>query len=596
MAKRPNPAAEARLDAQVNEAIELQQRGQLAKGVEMLRRHATQAPWHFGVNFTLARMLVLSNQPVQAKYFLERAQAMAPDHPEVLLVAAHIHEAAADAQSAVDCYDKILAQRPNDPEAYSGKGKMLIELERPDEAFACMQRAVELAPKEPGYVSALGIHTLENGLPHDACSILRKACALDPKDPGPHASLAYAMNYDHLVSPEDVYQAHAAYGRIVERAIPPKRSFANSPDPDRTLRIAFVSRDMREHSVAYFFEPLLEHHDPERLHISCYSLSRKGDHVTDRLKDHADAWREAGPLDFTQLCEQFAKDRIDIAVDLSGLGSGNRLLAFAARPTPVSLTWCGYPNTTGLTRITARLIDAITDPPPQADALAAERLGRIDGCFLCYRPPQGSPEPVPDTGNDHVVFGSFNATKKYTPPTLDAWAQMLTRVPGSTLMLKHRRMRIPDVQRHFRDAFAERGVDPDRLDLRLAVDDTCEHLKIYYEVDIGLDPFPYNGTTTTCEALAMGVPVVALRGDRHQARVGASLLTAVGLEDLVADSPEAYVDAAVALAEDHERRRAMRAGMRERVLTSALCDGPGFADRFERAVRAVWRTWCQDPR
>ncbi|MEQ8770327.1 MAG: tetratricopeptide repeat protein [Phycisphaerales bacterium] len=595
MARRPSAAAEARIDAQINDAVRMQQAGQLAQAVEMLRRLVPKAPNHFGLNYTLAKILLLSNQPEQAKYFLERTETIAPDHPDVLLIGAHLCEASRDAQGAVDRYDKILAQRPNDPEALSGKSKMLIELERPDEATECLRRAIAAAPNEPGYRAQLGVHTLENGQPHDACVILREACALTKSDPSPYASLAYAMNYDHLVTPEDVLEAHAAYGRIVERGIPPKTSFPNAPDPDRTLRVAFVSRDMREHSVAYFFEPILEHHDPDKIFMACYSLSRHKDDVTARLESHADLWRDAGPLDFTQLCEQFAKDRIDVAIDLSGLGAGNRLLAFAARPAPVSITYCGYPNTTGLTRMTARLIDAITDPPPTADALAAEKLVRIDGCFLCYRPMADAPAPKPDTGNERVVFGSFNATKKYTPQTLDAWAEILKRVPDAKLVLKHRRMRIPDVQKHFRDELASRGVDPDRIDLRLAVDDTAGHLAVYDQIDIGLDPFPYNGTTTTCEALWMGVPVVGLAGDRHQARVGASLLHAVGLDELVGDSMESYTDKAVALAEDADRRRSLRAGMRERVANSILCDGPGFADRFERAVRGVWRSWCENP-
>lgn len=596
MARRPNPAMDAKMDAQVQVALEMQSRGQIAQAIEMLRKNITKNPAHFGTNYAMARLHIFSNKPEQAGYFLERAETAAPDHPEVLMLRASLHESSHDPQKAVDCYNAILTVDPGHTEALSGKSRMLIELERPDEAFECLRRAVELAPEESSYRAQLGVHTLENGLAHEATDILREACRLTSNDPAPYASFAYALNYDHLATPEDVLEGHARYGRVVERGIPAHSSFENSPDPDRTLRVAFVSRDLKEHSVSYFFEPVLEHHDPSKLFMACYSLSRHKDAVTKRLESHSDLWRDAGPLDFTELCEQFRKDKIDIAIDLAGLGAGNRLYAFAARPTPVSITYCGYPNTTGLSRITARLVDAITDPPPSADRLAVEDLVRIDGCFLCYKPLQDASEPSADTPGDGIVFGSFNATKKYTPQTIDAWAEILKRVPNSTLLLKHRRMRIPEVQQYFRSAFAERGVDADRIDLRLAVDDTMGHLAIYSEIDIGLDPFPYNGTTTTCEAMWMGVPVIAFAGDRHQARVGASLLHAVGLQDLVADSIEEYVQTAVDLAADHDRRRTMRAGMRDRVAESMLCDGPGFADRFERAVREVWRTWCDNPR
>ena len=596
MARRPAPTGADRIEQQIQEALALQARGRGAEGIELLRRLLQRHPKHPDLNLVTARMLMLTNQPQQAEFFLERAAAAAPDHPDVLLTRAQLHEALNRKPEAVATYDRLLAKQPAHADALAGKGQLLIDLERPDEAAECLRKAVAAAPTRADIITQLGLHTLENGRPDEACEILARAVAANPADPGAASALAYATNYNHLATARQLFEAHAAFGRVVERAIPPRTSFPNAPDPDRPLRVALLSRDLREHSVTYFAEPVVEHHPRDRMHLGCYSLTRAADEVSDRLKAHAAFWRDVGQLDFSQLCEQFAKDRIDIVIDLSGLGAGHRMLALAARPCPVAITYCGYPNTTGLTRVNARLIDEVTDPTPHADALATERLVRIEGCFLCYRPVPDAPEPVASTGNPRPVFASFNATKKYSPGTLDAWAEILKRVPESTLLIKHRRFRIPDVQRHFREAFAARGIDPARLDLRLGIDDLREHLALYTTVDIALDPFPYNGTTTTCETLWMGVPVVTYLGDRHPARVSASLLRTIGSGDLVAADVPGYIDLAVALATDPARLAAARSGLRQRMAASPLCDGPGFAPRFERAVRDVWRHWCADPR
>jgi predicted O-linked N-acetylglucosamine transferase (SPINDLY family) len=292
-----------------------------------------------------------------------------------------------------------------------------------------------------------------------------------------------------------------------------------------------------------------------------------------------------------ELADAIRRDRIDILVDLTGHTGGNRLATLALRPAPVQVTYMGYPNTTGLSAIDYRIVDVVTDPAPLADRLATEKLARLDPCFLCYAPPAQAPAvaPPPCARAGHVTFGSFNTHAKTSPPCAEAWARILEGVPGSRLLLKNWALADSSIVDRTRRLFAERGIDPERLDLRGETESKGEHLRTYAEVDVALDPFPYNGTTTTMEAMWMGVPVITLRGETHVARVGASLLTAVGEHDHVAGTIDEYARAAIEMAGDAVRLGSTRAARRDRVRSSPLCDGPGFTLKIESLYRRFWK-------
>jgi predicted O-linked N-acetylglucosamine transferase (SPINDLY family) len=282
-------------------------------------------------------------------------------------------------------------------------------------------------------------------------------------------------------------------------------------------------------------------------------------------------------------------------VDLAGHTRGNRLPLFALKPAPVQVTWLGYPNTTGLREMDYRLTDAWADPPGVSDELHTESLVRLPHGFLCYKPLDDAPDvaAVPAIANGHVTFGCFNNSAKVNEKVLDAWCGILNDLPESRLLLKSRQLHGQGLHERFRDAFARRGVDPDRVEMLGRVNSTIEHLALYGRVDIALDTFPYNGTTTTCEALWMGVPVVALAGDRHAGRVGVSLLRGVGLDELVAASPEEYRRLATELAGDRDRLEAYRSTLRTRMQKAPLTDAAGFARDIEAAYRDMWRHWCE---
>jgi predicted O-linked N-acetylglucosamine transferase (SPINDLY family) len=297
-----------------------------------------------------------------------------------------------------------------------------------------------------------------------------------------------------------------------------------------------------------------------------------------------------------EVAERIRADGIDILVDLAGHTANNRLRVFARKPAPVQVTWLGYPSTTGLTAIDYRLVDVVTDPVGAADTWASETLVRLEGGFLCYGALMDAPEPTvpPCIKTGTLTFGSFNYPAKVSAATLDAWAALLSRLPQARLLLKGKPFADPATRALFLARLGERGVPAERVELVAWLSSTIAHLALYNRVDIALDPFPYNGTTTTCDALWMGVPVITWAGDRHAARVGASLLTTVGQTELIARDPDDYVATAAALAGDLDRLAALRAGLRARLQASPLCDAAGFARALESAYREMWRRWCAE--
>ncbi len=376
----------------------------------------------------------------------------------------------------------------------------------------------------------------------------------------------------------------------------PRAALTPSPDPiaapaasPRTpLRVGFVSADLRTHSVAWFLLPLLCALDPRRVQAVGYANGGREDAMTDRLRSACTGWRRIESMSDAQVVEQVRADGIDLLIDLSGHSAGHRLGVFAQRAAPLQATWLGYPNTTGLATVDLRLVDAITDPVDTAQALASERLLRIDEGFLCYRAPEDAPEPAQRDAHAAPTFGSFNNLQKISPSTVDLWAAVLSAEPEASLLLKAGGLEQASVQARLRAAFASRGIAPARLRFLPRTAGVAEHLAAYGEIDVALDTWPYHGTTTTCEALWMGVPVITRVGDRHASRVGASLLAAAGCAEDVAGDTAGFVGAARRALARVRSDTQSRAALRARLAASALTDAAGFADRFTRALEQAW--------
>jgi predicted SAM-dependent methyltransferase len=417
---------------------------------------------------------------------------------------------------------------------------------------------------------------------------------LNPADERVHSHWLLSQLYRKGEGAAEMLDLHRAWARRHARDFGWQAARAeHERRPERRLNIGYVSADFKRHSVAYFVEPLLAAHDRARYKIFCYSGAARPDEVTRRIRECCEEWRDISRLSDDWVAEQMRADRIDILVDLAGHTGSGRMLLFARKPAPVQVTWLGYPGTTGLAALDYRITDPIADPEGAADGAYVEKLHRLPAGFLCYGPPSDCPAVVepPCLGSGRVTFGCFNHLPKLTPATVALWARLLEAVPQARLLLKSFGLSAQSARDALLEQFAAHGIGVERLLLRGPQESLAGHLAAYGEVDIALDVFPYNGTTTTCEALWMGVPVITLAGGTHVSRVGASILSQAGMPDLVAASPEEYLRKACALAADRPRLQSLRAGMRARLQGTPLLDATAFARSIEGAYDGMWRRW-----
>lgn len=426
---------------------------------------------------------------------------------------------------------------------------------------------------------------LEAGLPEAAADMLREHLASFPRDLNAQGLLAFAANYDPRATNHDLLLEHARFGMLLrERAGPARTRDGVRPARHRTgpIRVGFVSGDLRRHSVACFMEPLLAGLSRAHVETIAYALHRVDDEVSGRLRVLAGGWRALPDADADTLGEAVRRDAPDVVVDLSGLTRGHRLAAFARRLAPVQGAYLGYPASTGVDTIDARLVDAATDPPG-APPEGSESIVRLHRCFVAYGPIVPLP-PIATPARRGPVLGCFGHLAKINDRVLAAWGRVLARVPGSSLLVKSISLDDPLVRAKTLDRCRVAGIDPARVELRPRTTREEDHLAAYDAVDVALDTFPYNGVTTTCEALAMGVPVVTFPGDRHAARTGASILRAAGVGEWCAKDEGGYVELASRLAEAGARGESERRSLRERVLASALCDAAALGEAFASAM------------
>jgi predicted O-linked N-acetylglucosamine transferase (SPINDLY family) len=483
-----------------------------------------------------------------------------------------------------------VAAEPNSVSARQALGQALVRTNRLSEAIGAFEAAVALAPERAGLHAELGNTLAGAGAFDRARAALDRAGELAHEDPAAASVRLFSLNYLADLPADETFRRHRVWGEAFARNFPARPAIATRDrDPQRTLRIGYVSPDLRSHPIGTFVLPLIAQHDRTRFHLTLYSDVERPDAVSGQFRQRVDAWMPIVGVDNDAVAERIAADRIDILVDLAGHTAFNRMPLFARRPAPIQVTWL-YPNTTGVPTIDFRLTDAIADPPGTADPFYTERQVRLPGCFMCYGTPAGAPAvaPPPADTAGRITFGSFNTLAKINPGTAALWSRVVAAVPGSRLLLKAPALGDAQTRERCRAMFAAAGVAPDALDLRSSLEAYRDHLDAYRLIDIALDPTPYTGATTTCEALWMGVPVVTLLGDRHSARVSASLLTHAGYPELVARTPETFVDIAAHLGADLPRLRALRAGMRERVGRSPLCAARPFATNVEAAFRSMW--------
>jgi protein O-GlcNAc transferase len=467
-------------------------------------------------------------------------------------------------------------------------GNATSELGDLDAAARYFLQARDLCPNESVIRFNLGLHQLLRGYIEAAIAELRMACKLNPDYLPAQSTYIMALHSSDRIGPEEIAATVRRWGArfaLQHRELAP----APRPDPEvsEKLRVGFVSGDFRMHSVAHFLEPLISARDRDGFAYVLYANSDEQDSVAERLRSCSDGWRSVLPLSDDALIKAIREDRIDILVDLSGHTAFNRLSVFARRAAPVQVSYLGYPDSTGLPTMDFRITDATTDPAPIADTWHTERLLRLPNSQWCFRPygRSAEPGPLPASGNGFVTFGSFNQLSKISDAMLPCWAEILVNSPNSRLRLT--RIRSPQRAAEMIAMLGNLGVSPDRIDCVPNRDDP-PHGSQFSGVDIALDPYPYNGVTTTCEALYFGIPVISLHGRNCVSRSGLSLLGSLGLSELVAATPRQYVQIALALAGDQARLERLRNSLRSRFDQSPLRDERGFAAQFEDQLRAAW--------
>ncbi len=565
--------------------------GQAAEAVPLLERAWQLSPNSVASAFGLGVARVATGDQTGAEAVLQQIVKTQPAMAEAWHYLALVFKTSGRLAEAIAAQRKVVALKPAYAAGWHALGSSLGAHGSPTEALACFERALKLEPDNLRTQLGRGMMLFKCFRVEEAEAAMGAIVARDPQQIEARSYRLMALNSLEQRPREAVFAEHVAFGRTLPKFRPP--GSVTVPDPARRLRIAFLSPDLREHSVAYFLEPMLQHLDRGAFEIFLYHDHAIVDAVSARLRSLAAGWRHfAGQADGV-VEKAIREDAPDVLIDLAGHTGLNRLPLFARRLAPVQVTYLGYPNTTGLREMDYRFVDACTDPAPEAETLHTEKLVRFSPTAWSYLAPAHAPEPAPPPSlvARHVTFGSFNNLTKATDGTMRRWARVLDAVPGSRLLIKSGGLDEPAVRDPLLRRLAAAGLGG-RVELLPHARDTASHLDLYGRVDVALDTFPYHGTTTTCEALWMGVPVVTLAGDRHVSRVGVSLLAALGHREWIAAQEDDYVRIAAALAQDTERRTALRRSLRDEMRLSLLCDHAGQARRFGMALRECWQQWC----
>jgi protein O-GlcNAc transferase len=515
-------------------------------------------------------------------------------------------------EEAIRCYQQALQLDPGFAEVYDNLGITLGQHDRADDAIAAFQHAIQLKPHFAQAHYNLGCALIDQGRPDLARTSFDTALRLQPDMAAAQSNALFCSNYDPSADPGSVFAEHRRWGKLHESKW---QEHENDPDPERRLRVGYVSPDFRGHALARYLEPVLAHHDKRQVTVFCYAEVARPDAMTARLKSLADVWRWTCRQTDEAIAQRIREDRIDILVDLAGHTRRGRLLVFALKPAPVQATWLGYMNTTGLKAMDYRLTDDVLDPLsdvrcPKSEVKSAssdigprtsdfghvydtEELVRLPGGMCCFAPPDDAPAVglLPALGRGYITFGSVHSLFKVNDRVVDLWSQVLQRVPTARLLMFHHTITSAAAER-LRRQFADRGIGSDRLEF-LRGSGAPGYLKVYQDIDVSLDTFPCTGGVTTCESLWMGVPMLTLCGVRPAGRNSTSILNSVDLTEWIAQTPEEYLTMASRTASELHRLAELRLRLRDRMMAT-VCDGQKFTRRLEDAFRGMWRKWCDN--
>lgn len=556
-----------------------------------LERASDLSPQRAEVQLEFARTLVQTGDAARAVGHYHAALALEPSS-ELWLELAALMQRLGRRDSALSCYQRVIADGSAPAEVYNDAGNLLCALRRFDEGIRLYRRALELAPTLALSQANLGVAHKSAGSMAEAVSAFRKALELDPNDAVTRGNLLFSLAYHPDVGPAELLAEAREFGRRhVEPLHAERKPHGNDRRPERKLRIGYLSSDFRDHVSNLFVLPLLELHDRSAYELHAYSSARDRDGWTERARAKVEGFHDIFELDDAAAAARIRADGIDVLVDLTMHASNPRQLVLARTPAPVQVCWLAYPGTTGNDGIGYRLTDPYLDPPDREPLDYTERSLRLPHTFWCYDPHSSGPPPsaLPALAKGSVTFGCLNNFCKVNERTLLLWARVLREVPGSRLLLLVPR---GEAEQRARRTLTQAGVAESALEL---VDrmPRAEYLATFGRIDLALDTLPYNGHTTSMDAAWMGVPTLTLAGATVAGRAGISLAMNLGLPQLITRSPDQFVNRAVELASDLARLSELRRGLRARLKGSPVMDAPAFARDIEAAYRSMWRAWCE---
>ncbi len=578
----------------MQQAVNYHRQGALANAEQLYRKVLSVDAQHLDAKQYLASIAQSTGHLKAAIALFNEVIRVDPRRYQVHFFLGDLYEKMSQHEAAVRAYKESVKVKPAFIEGWNNLGLLYKDLFRYEKAIACFKSALKTQPNNGFTWSNLGNALKDCGKMDEAVSALKKATEVQEGLGAAFSNYLMSLNYLPAITNERLYLEHIEWPKHCPSNIKPNRfdfsdhSFA----ADRVLRVGYVSPDMHQHSVAYFFEPLLSNHT-SRVETFVYDSNDKHDAVNQRLRQKANHWRQVKNLGDVELAELIHQDEIDVLIDLCGHMADNRMAVMLQKPAPMQVTWLGYPNTTGLPQVDYRITDNIADP--DSEKYHSEALLHLETGFLCYTGEQSAPVPAkpPHHTNGQFTFGCFNNVVKINNVVIEAWARILKSCENSRLFLKSPQLGDESMRARIIEQFAQAGVTEDRLLLKGFINESTHHLCAYNEVDVALDTFPYNGTTTTCEAMWMGVPTLTIKGTRHAARVGASILSRLELNEFVMDSIDGYVEKAIALYKQPETLAAYREGLRDQMMQSVLCDGAAFANAFETELRQAWKGLCK---
>lgn len=541
----------------------------------------------------LGYVLLMQGKLEPAETYLLRAKRLDPNLLEVHINLGAVYRMQEKWKDSETCCRRALDIEPKDTRARLNLGFVQEKIQEYGQAVQSFLLVLSLDPDNIDARKGLASCYVALGDTDVCIPLYRKVLEMEPESWQLRSGMLFAMQYDPAIPNEKVLEEHLEFGRQVREHVGPpmgRQEFPNARTTARKLKIGYLSADFRGHVVMKFVEDVITSHDPQRFEVFCITPHAREDETTRRIRQKVDHWRDISAMEDADAAELLRQDELDIVVDLMGNSSVQKLPLLGRRIAPVQMTWCGYSGTTGVDTIDYIVVDDIIAPPRERAFFVEEPL-RLPNSYVCFNPRE-CPDigPLPFERNGYITFGCMNNPSKINKYVLSWWAEILKSVKYSRMMMRYHLLGDPLVDERLARVLRNAGIPPERVDMKAGGRD---FLSAYNDVDIALDSFPYNGTTTTCEALWMGVPVITLRGDRFVARVGASLLTHTGMGDLVAQNPKEYIEKAVALAFDTDRLTRFREEARDILPTTPVYDPRAFVKGLEEAYVRVFERWSE---